>query len=144
MAINQHITYHEHLPILLGKKAMNFVTKANEDSVESVTDGPNPSDPSVRNEFAVAGYRWGHAQLTDQFNIADENLNFQEQIETVGTFMKPNIVYNFGPAACLRGAMERFTGKVSGIFWTTFQNNLFKGEGQEHGSDLLSFNIAVS
>ena len=123
---------------------MKFVDDADENSVEPVTDGPSLSDPSVRNEFAVAGYRWGHAQLMDEFNIADENLNFQEQIDTVDTFFNPDTVYDKGPAGCLRGAMQRFTGKVSGVFWPTFQDNLFRGAGADHGSDLLSFNIAVS
>ena len=144
MAINQHITYSEHLPLLLGDKAMKIVDDADENSVEPATDGPSLSDPSVRNEFAVAGYRWGHAQLMDEFNIADENLRKTGEIKTVGTFFNPDTVYQQGPAACLRGAMERFTGKVSGVFWPTFQNNLFRKPGVAHGSDLLSFNIAVS
>lgn len=38
-----------------------------------------------------------------------------------GTFFDPDMVYKQGPSACLRGAMARGTGQLSGRFWDTFQ-----------------------
>lgn len=150
MAVNQHITYNEHLPVLLGNQAQGLVDNIAAVEPEVLPVGgfipAKQSDPTVRNEFAVAGYRWGHAMLMDEFSLSDKNLNPHNpsQIDTVNTFFNPDTVYQQGPGACLRGAMTRFTGEISQKFWPTFQNNLFRPQGATHGSDLLSFNIAVS
>lgn len=75
----------------------------------------------MRNEFAVAGYRWGHATLVDEFDLSDNKLGFKRQIQTEGTFFNPDTIYNQGPAVCLYGAVSKATGTLSSKFWNTFQ-----------------------
>lgn len=147
IAVNQHITYAEHLPKLLGPKANQMVEEALEvDSLSaSQTLGFEPvksDDPSVRNEFAVAGYRWGHANLKDEFRLAGTDNVMTGSVKTVHTFFDPETIYANGPGACLRGALTKSTGANSGKFWDTFQHNLFKPKNAKHGGDLLTFNIA--
>ena len=126
IAVNQHITYEEHLPLLLGSTAYEKVEKSDEAIIFGASEavGFKPvelDDPSVRNEFAVAGYRWGHANLKDEFELRDRGLTKLGEIETVDTFFNPETLYTHGPGKCLRGAMTKETGANSGIFWDTFQ-----------------------
>ena len=126
IAVNQHITYEEHLPLLLGSRAYAKVQRADDAIIFGAQEavGFKPvelDDPSVRNEFAVAGYRWGHANLRDEFELRDRDLSNKEEIQTVDTFFNPDTLYTHGPGKCLRGAMTKTTGANSGIFWDTFQ-----------------------
>ena len=147
--MNQHITYEEHLPLLLGPTAYEKVEKAEEAIIFGASEalGFEPvelDDPSVRNEFAVAGYRWGHANLKDEFDLSDRDLKFIDDVKTVKTFFNPDTIYNHGPGKCLRGAMTKSTGANSGVFWDTFQHHLFKPKDPKEGTtggDLLSFNL---
>ena len=78
----QHITYEEHLPTLLGPVGHDMVVNAPAEEPDVLQmPGFSPakqSDPSIRNEFNVAGYRWGHAQIPDRTDTADGNLNVKE------------------------------------------------------------------
>ena len=149
IAVNQHITYDEHLPLLLGPTAYAKVQSPDEAIIFGVSEalGFEPvelDDPSVRNEFAVAGYRWGHANLKDEFDLSDRDLNFKRDVKTVTTFFNPETIYTHGPGQCLRGAMTKSTGANSGVFWDTFQHHLFRPKDKKDGttgSDLLSFNL---
>lgn len=146
--MHQHINYEEHLPILLGK-SNDLVRKTNEDSPEPLENkfAPNQGDPSIRNEFTVAGYRWGHPQVTNEFDLFIDGDLGTSKLRTEGerkgdrggfvlpellierNFFDPDIVYKHGPGACLRGAMMHDTGIVSSRFWPSLQHNLFKPTG---------------
>ena len=148
IAVNQHINYAEHLPILLGEKAQHLVDHISEKEpklpYQSGFTVPEQGDPSVRNEFTVAGYRWGHPQIPDLTDSADGNLKVTETIQTKENFFDPDFVYRVGPGNCLRGAMLQNTNDISVQFADAVQNNLFKPNNHHHGTDLLSINIAVS
>ena len=148
IAVNQHINYAEHLPILLGDKAQSMVDNISEKepvltNQQSGFTAPKQGDPSVRNEFTVAGYRWGHPQIPDLTDAADGNLKVTETVETKENFFDPDLVYKQGPGNCLRGAMLQNTNDISVQFADVLQHNLFKPKGHSHGTDLLSINIAV-
>ena len=108
------------------------------------------SDPSVRNEFVVAGFRWGHPQIMDEVDAANTDLSFHSQEDVKDQFHDPNMMYKMGPGSCMRGSVQRFTGQLTNKFWDSVQLHLFKPKksekdgGLDHGSDLLSINIAVS
>ena len=57
---------------------MNFIEKINNDEPilprQVGFSVPKQGDPSIRNEFGVAGYRWGHPQITDRIEAANGNL----------------------------------------------------------------------
>ena len=87
--MNQHITYKEHLLLLLGPTAFGFVDNIEEEDLDSPgSTAPKQSDPSVRNEFAVAGYRWGHPQIMDEINggTLDSRRNGREEELVQNTF----------------------------------------------------------
>lgn len=100
----------------------------------------------MRNEFAVAGYRWGHPQIMDEVDVASTDLviDRSEQKKVKDTFFDPHMMYKVGPGSCMRGSVKRFTGQLSGKFWDSVQLHLFKPKDFHHGTDLLSINIAVS
>lgn len=102
------------------------------------------NDPSIRNEFNVAGYRWGHAQVPDLTETVNGSLQKTDSIKVQENYFDPNIVWKAGPGECLRGAVMGQTNSISGQFGEAVHNNLFKPNNFHHGVDLLSINIGVS
>ena len=102
MSIIKHINYREHLPVLLGPRAMNLIndlkisraskrpnntrfTKMPDPEELAARNGrftaPDEDDPSIRQEFLVAGYRYGHAQIPEQLLATDSTLSRNQRLD---------------------------------------------------------------
>ncbi len=69
IAIEQHITYNEFLPLLLGRPTMDTY------GLTTQTGGYSPSydetvNPSITNEFSAAAFRMGHSLIQGAMQYA--------------------------------------------------------------------------
>ena len=164
MSVIKQITYREHLPALLGPEATSILTplkmtrshkrpnhtrfvKLTEEDILAERNGrfkaPADNDPSIRQEFVTAAYRFGHAMVPDVLKSTDSSLSRSKNRNLKDNYFDPDMVVAEGPGACLRGAMMAPANTVSGAYADATQNNLFKPNNFKHGVDLLSINLAV-
>ena len=147
MSVIKRINYDENLPVLLGPKGMNLVNNpgSGEPTVQPINGHTPPlqSDPTIRQEFATAAYRFGHAMVPEMLITSNSNLAQNEQLEMKDNYFDPDAMWTDGPGACLRGAMMGDTQEVNGHFAQSTMNNLFKPMNGAHGVDLLAINMAV-
>jgi len=128
---------------------------------------PLKTEPSIRNEFAAAGYRmhgqvsslmkamnhaWepiSHAHADEPHEVAE--LTDDERATLAANpgssllkfnFFDPEWVHRKGPGGCLRGAMKMNQLKMDGTFSKDLAHNLFKPHDSAHGVDLAAINIA--
>ena len=165
MSVIKQITYKEHLPVLLGANTINlfpavrvlrahkrpkntrFAKMPDEEAIAqrasrfSIAAG---DDPSIRQEFVTAAYRFGHAMIPEQLTTNNGNLNGEKKRDLKDNYFDPDMVFQSGPGGCLRGAMTGATNTVSGAYADATQNHLFKPNNFKHGVDLLAINLAVS
>ena len=101
------------MPILLGTTGSSILQEAvKPDHQEPQLDNiftfkpPLQNDPSVRNEFAVAGYRWGHPTMLDQLDALDQDDKGENtiagEIKIADEFFNPEKVLEYGPGKCLK------------------------------------------
>ena len=92
------------MPILLGKVGYDILDNADQEPNLSnlAFQPPKQNDPSVRNEFAVAGYRWGHPTMLDQLDALDSDNNDKGDITIADNFFDPAKVLEYGPGNCLK------------------------------------------
>lgn len=74
-AMIQHITYHEFLPLVLGREVMQlFDLKVRQ---TGFYDGYDPKvNPTVANAFSTAAFRFGHSMIQSTLMRSDKNHNF--------------------------------------------------------------------
>jgi len=163
MSMLKQVNYAEHLPILLGpqqtrqltdlkvsrgeRRARTAFVKENQGPGIGVRANgqhqpPADTNPQIRQEFLLCGYRWGHAQVTEKVTSANSRLAIDRSRDLKDSFFDPDLVHMTGPGGCLRGAMAQRSNEVSGSYAESTQNNLFKPSNFQHGADLLSINQA--
>jgi len=162
-AILKQITYSEYLPILLGTNAINlfpavrmskadkrpartrFMKELDEEEIMQRNTGfmpPAQDDPSIRQEFIVAGFRVGHSTVPEQLVSANANLQAQDRRDLKDNYFDPDMSITHGPGGCIRGAMAGDSNRVSGSYAQATMSHLFKPNNFQHGTDLGSINIA--
>ncbi|CAG5096998.1 Oidioi.mRNA.OKI2018_I69.XSR.g14884.t1.cds [Oikopleura dioica] len=162
-AILKQITYNEYLPILLGRNAINlfpgvrmskadkrpartrFAKEPDEEEIMQRNTGfvpPAQDNPSIRQEFLVAGFRVGHSTVPEQLLSANRNLQVQDRRDLKDNYFDPDMSIEHGPAGCIRGAMAGDSNRVSGSYAQATMSHLFKPNNFRHGTDLGSINIA--
>ena len=127
----QVITYHEFLPIVLGRGALT-----------PYRGYRRAVDPSIANEFATASYRFGHTMLSptlrrlgpDLQPIAAGDLPLQQG------FFEPDEIVQHGIEPLLRGLATQRAQEIDTLVIDDVRNFLFGAPGAG-GFDLASLNV---
>ncbi|XP_059091674.1 chorion peroxidase-like [Tigriopus californicus] len=143
MAINQHISYNEFLPRVLGTE----ITRAfGLTAAEGYYHKYNPDcTADVHNEFATAAFRFGHSLIRPMFAMFSATMKKMNDsgVRLRDHFNNPDVVYgSHFIDQILRGMvmnpMEQFDNTIS----DELTNHLFQERGKQFsGMDLASLNI---
>ncbi|CAC5389691.1 PXDN [Mytilus coruscus] len=144
IALIQHITYNEYLPIMLGKKAMNRhslrIRRRRRNPFNYQYD--QDLDPRIRNSFATAALRIGHTLVVPSLAYLSGEY---------GTLYRENLDDNFFSTHMIlkddgnhtdniaRWLTHEQCMKADRFFQPEVRNKLFKMEGTSH--DLAARNI---
>ncbi|XP_035706315.1 peroxidase isoform X2 [Folsomia candida] len=142
IAITQHITYEEFLPMVLGKRLLNEF-QISVDKEGKFWNGYDPNlDPSATEGFITAAFRFGHSLLPhriERWSVAHKFIDSKELSRLIRQpfdILKPGYVdtYLLGMVNQLAQAMdEGVTEQVTTL--------LFKKPHKHFGMDLAAINI---
>ncbi|CAL4099441.1 unnamed protein product [Meganyctiphanes norvegica] len=141
-ALIQQITYRDWLPHVLGPTLMKQLDLNT--GKQGYKDTYNPSvDPTIRNVFSTAAFRFGHTLLTDFVKGATEQMD----LPLPGNFFNISVVESDGtsPSSMLKGLSRCPSEPIDGFVADTFTKTLFatqpNKQGLFFGLDLVSLNI---
>lgn len=140
IAIIQHITYNEYLPILLGAKYMESVQLL--PTRQNYAKGYNEAiNPSTISEFIGAAFRSYHSTIQGFISLVNESRTLVDEIRFSDWMNKPGIIQvpgNFDNF--LRGLITQPQQEQDMCFTSEITNFLFKSNAP-FGFDLLSMDI---
>lgn len=164
IAVYNHIIYGEFLPQLFG--VQNFVrmrplfpTQPGADPFRTFLRAPprvrraeppngkghvlpHRTDPRIRNEFATATFRWGHAMQPNNFEARDVFFNHEESRLLRSNYFDPQLLHRRSPGSLMRGGMS-VRGSAAGPKWVDDTIHFFfQPDRFPHGVDLRAINIA--
>ena len=126
----QAVTYKEWLPALLGQNPIK--------PYAGYKAGVNPA---VSNEFATAGFRFGHSIVGPDIEFLDNNGNkVADPVSLAQAFFNPSIVKGVGIDPVLKYLVSDPSQEVDLKVVDQLRNFLFGAPGQG-GLDLASLNI---
>ena len=143
-SVNQHITFAEYLPNLLGGSIFKAIVKPYE--------GYDPTvNPGAFNEFSHAAFRMGHSQLRNQLARLDENYKLLSEIDFRQGFFQPARYFSTYEEDAsydnyFRGLLARNSQQIDRFISEELNNHLFEqvdkeGKPSGPGFDLASLNI---
>ncbi|MFO0976044.1 MAG: peroxidase family protein [Planctomycetaceae bacterium] len=126
----QVITYNEWLPSLLGQGSVGPYR------------GYNPNvNVGISNEFATAGFRFGHSLVGDDIEFLDNNgLEVREGVTLADAFFNPDLVKENGIDPLLKYLTSDPSSEVDTKIVDSVRNFLFGPPGSG-GLDLAALNI---
>lgn len=126
----QAITYNEWLPTLLGQGSVGPYR------------GYNPSvNPGISNEFATAGFRFGHSLLGDDIEfLGNDGKEVAPSITLAQAFFNPSILKTHSVDSLLKYLSSDPASEVDTKVVDSVRNFLFGAPGSG-GLDLASLNI---
>ena len=125
----QHITYHEFLPLLLGKKAL------------APYRGYQPNvNAGISNVFATAAYRFGHSLVSSSLQLVNKKGRTVGELPIRQAFFNPAWIWTNGIDTLLRGLALQVTQRYDIHVVDDLRNFLF-GEPGDGGFDLASLNL---
>ena len=149
IAINQHVTYNEYLPRILGQPLMNLYKLSDDYQYD------NSCDPGILNEFATAAFRFGHSLIPNGFKISDptlakltglnmtENQKNDSMLYLRGHFLNPDITMS--PLFVDEISQTLFNqpmSKSDNVLSEEIRNHFNETNGIFHsGADLAALNI---
>ncbi|MBU2583164.1 MAG: peroxidase [Alphaproteobacteria bacterium] len=123
----QKVIYEEWLPELIGQ------------SLPGYNGYRNDVDPTISNEFAGAGFRFGHTMLPTEFERLAEDGTVTEQLGLFDAFFQPHkLDLNGGVAALVRGLAADTASEFDAKIIDDVRNLLF---GPNSFRDLATLNI---
>ena len=132
IALMQHITYNEFLPLLLGADVISKYTGYN-----------SSADPCILNSFATALYRLGHSMVSSKILRLDSNNKSIALGPTLlrDTYFRPDrLLEGGGIEPLLRGAAQQVCQEIDAKTVGELRNFLFGNPGSG-GLDLAALNI---
>ncbi|XP_071150145.1 salivary peroxidase/catechol oxidase-like [Mytilus edulis] len=145
IAIFQHITFNDFLPLILGKAAMKRFKLFSRDVNEGVFSDPYDVDmnPQVLGSVNVAAHRFGHSQVTNEQNFVDEDCNTVTVNKLEDVFDSPRLIQqNCGVNIPFIGRNLACTAsnRVDNFFVDAMRNRLYR-KSESPGSDIVARNI---
>jgi hypothetical protein len=141
IAIIQHITYNEFLPIVLGKEVMDKFALLTQK--EGYWDGYDPNiNAGIIDAFAAAAFRFGHSLLPTAVERWSKAHKFIASKRLSDLIRRPYDLYRAGVFdEYLMGLMNQVAQAMDDSITQEVTNHLFKKEGHRFGMDLVSFNM---
>lgn len=141
IAIIQHITYNEFLPILLGKEVMDkFGLVLLKEGHWNGYD--NKINPGIIESFASAAFRFGHSLLPTAVERWSKAHKFIASKRLSDLIRRPYDLYRAGVFdEYLMGLMNQVAQAMDDSITQEVTNHLFKKEGHRFGMDLVSLNM---
>jgi len=141
IAMIQHITYNEFLPMVLGKEVMqrhNLILKK-----DGYFDGYDPyTNPSVATGFTTAAFRFGHSLLPstiERWSMSHRYVGSQRLSEML---QQPYDLYKGGWADnYIMGLINQVAQALDSSMSQEVTNRLFQEPGKDFGLDLAALNI---
>lgn len=126
----QAITYKEWLPTLLGPGGVPGYT------------GYRPGvNPAIANEFAAAGFRFGHSLLENEVEfLGNDGRAMDDELPLAQAFFNPSVVQGHGIDPVLKYLASDLSSEVDTKVVSGLRNFLFGPPGAG-GLDLASLNI---
>lgn len=125
----QHITYHEFLPLLLGKKALSRYR------------GYQPNvNAGISNIFATAAYRFGHSMVSSKFLLLNSYGESIGYLPLRKAFFNTKPILKQGLEPILRGLASHVVQRCDIYMVNALRNALFRNTGQV-ALDLASLNL---
>ncbi|CAC5390152.1 PXDN [Mytilus coruscus] len=140
--IYQHIIYTEYLPLVLGEEGMNFFgLRSNRFGFNTLY---NPSaNPSTRNAFGAAAYRFGHSLVGSFVESFNQDFTPRAREPMENHFFSTRLIRDFttfGPDAIARWMTTQFKSRADRFLTPAIRNRLFQTMSG-NGFDLGSLNI---
>ncbi|TRY74903.1 hypothetical protein TCAL_04779 [Tigriopus californicus] len=138
----QNVVYGEFLTVILGQNAMNE---------NGLTLGSGPStynpkvDPSIRNVFATAAFRFGHSMIEGVVNMVHESTRavkasykLKHNFFNTSNYLSHN---GAGMEMIIGGLISQPAQSADRFIIPDLTNHLFQGNGSTFGTDLIARNI---
>jgi len=141
IALEQHITYNEYLPVLLGRSVMEAygLLPKNTGYYNSYNENITAT---VFNEFSTAAYRYGHSMVPHWFELVDEKGATYERMHLGDYFNNPHPMLKEDIFdGVLRGLVLSAPLASDVKFSSELTNKLLKMRGEKYGGDLVAFNV---
>ncbi|CAC5410867.1 PXDN [Mytilus coruscus] len=145
IAMFQHITFNDFLPLILGQTSMQRFELFSGDVDEDLFSDPYDEDinPQVLNSVNVAAHRFGHSQVTNEQNFLDEDCNTVAVNKLKDIFENPRLLQqNNGIHVPFLGRHLACTAsnKTDNFFVNGMRNTLLRLP-EPPGSDIVARNI---
>ena len=145
IASYQHIIYKGWIPIVLGKKMVDFYDLAESSHNDYFYGYDRKVNPHISNEFATAAFRFGHTLVTSIVVKADTSLNIVFNQSLSDNFLTTQEAFrNLGLDGILRGTIKQKSNSNDGHITDALNNNLFKNpdtNAETHEVSLSALNI---
>ncbi|XP_063411527.1 chorion peroxidase-like [Mytilus trossulus] len=145
IAMFQHITFNDFLPLILGQAAMKRFELFSRDVKEGVFSDLYDVDmnPQVLGSVNVAAHRFGHSQVTNEQNFVDEDCNTVTVNKLEDVFESPRLTQqNCGVNIPFIGRNLACTAsnRIDNFFVDAMRNRLYR-KPEPPGSDIVARNI---
>ncbi|XP_022170134.1 peroxidase-like isoform X2 [Myzus persicae] len=142
IAMHQHITYNEFVPILLGR---DF---ARENYLLPMTDGFDDSydqylNPTTTTSFTAAAYRSVHSSIRGFIEMVSEARNITSRIRLKDFFFKPDIIQRQGNYdSFTRGLLKQHVQEIDQYFTEEISEFAIRFPERHRRVDLVSIDMA--
>lgn len=140
-ALQQHFTYNEFLPMVMGSEGMKKHGLQLLDT--GFFNGYDPKvNPSVTTAFTTAVFRFGHSLLPPRIERWSKTHRYVDHQKLSTMLLQPYDLYKQGWGdAYLLGMANQVAQAMDDSMTTEVQNHLFQPPGKEFGLDLMALNF---